>query len=114
VTRLPSYTKTLLEKRPFFKDEHEASYMVGMMVNVTIKAIGSQLRTFVLAVTLYPDWQAAVYNEIHSVVGDVRMVQLPDSPRLPTLREVIKECFRWRPPIPTGELSSVWFPSMRK
>lgn len=26
-----------------------------------------------------------------------------DTPRLPVLSAFIKECLRWRPPIPTGE-----------
>jgi hypothetical protein len=45
-----------------------------------------------------------VYEEIYSVVGDERVLELTDSPWLPTLRAVIKDCFRWRPPIPTGKL----------
>jgi hypothetical protein len=47
-TSLTSYARTLLEKKCFFKDEYEASYMVGMMVNVAIITIGSSLRTFIL------------------------------------------------------------------
>jgi hypothetical protein len=35
-------------------DEYEASYMVGMMVNVAIITIGSSLRTFILAMTMHP------------------------------------------------------------
>jgi Cytochrome P450 len=53
---------------------------------------------------MHPEWQGKVCEEIYSAVDDERVVELADSPRLPTLRAVIKECFRWRPPLPTGKL----------
>jgi cytochrome P450 len=36
------------------------------------------------------------------VLGDRGLATVADSPRLPTLRAVIKECIRWRPPVPAG------------
>jgi cytochrome P450 len=79
--------------------------MAEMMVNVAIITAGSSLRTLFLAMTMHPEWQGRVYEEIYSVVGDERVVELTDSPRLPTLRAVIKDCFRWRPTILTVRIT---------
>lgn len=99
---LPCYSSTLVERRPGFV-QREAAYAVGMMANVAILTTGSPLRTFILAMILHQDWQSALRAEIDNVLGeDDRLVGLEDAPRLPVLRAIIKECFRWRPVIPTG------------
>jgi cytochrome P450 len=99
---LPCYSSTLVEKRPGFA-QREAAYAVGMMANVAILTTGSPLRTFILAMVLHQDWQSALRAEIDNVLGEEdRLVGLEDAPRLPVLRAIIKECFRWRPVIPTG------------
>jgi cytochrome P450 len=98
----PSYARTLLDKGPNFAPR-EAAYAVGMMANVAILTTGSPLRTFLLAMVLHPDWQRALREEVDTVIGEEdRLVGLNDAPRLPILRAIIKECFRWRPVIPTG------------
>ena len=108
--RPPSYTHTLLEKKPGFV-EREAAYAVGMMANVAILTTGSPLRTFMLAMVLHQDWQAMLRAEIDAVVGqEDRLVDLQDAPKLPILRAIIKECFRWRPVIPTGESHTSFAP----
>jgi cytochrome P450 len=43
-----------------------------------------------------------VQDEIDEVCGLEKMPEVADAPLLPTLRAFIKECLRWRPPIPTG------------
>jgi cytochrome P450 len=99
----PSYTSTLLEKAPGFA-QREAAYAVGMMANVAILTTGSPLRTFLLAMVLHQDWQEALRAEVDAVLGEEnRLVGLEDAPELPILRSIIKECFRWRPVIPTGK-----------
>lgn len=98
----PSYSSTLVEKRPGFA-HREAAYAVGMMANVAILTSGSPLRTFLLAMVLHQDWQTALRAEIDTVLGEEdRLLGLDDVPRLPILRAIMKECLRWRPVIPTG------------
>ncbi len=100
--RPPCYSSTLNEKRPGFAPR-EAAYTVGMMANIAILTTGSPLRTFLLAMVLHQDWQRVLQAELDTVLGEEdRLVALDDAPRLPTLRAIIKECFRWRPVIPTG------------
>lgn len=98
----PSYTGTFMEKSPGFP-QREAAYAIGMMANVAILTTGSPLRTFLLAMVLHQDWQRALRAEIDTVIGDEdRLIGPDDASRLPILRAIIKECFRWRPTIPTG------------
>jgi len=40
-------------------------------------------------------------DEIDTVCGD-RPPEMKDIESLPTLRSVVKEVIRWRPPVPTG------------
>jgi cytochrome P450 len=102
-TGSPCYSSTLVEKRPGFA-KREAAYTVGMMANVAILTTGSPLRTFLLAMVLHQHWQAALRAEIDVVLGEEdRLLGLGDAPSVPLLRAVIKECFRWRPVIPTGK-----------
>jgi cytochrome P450 len=50
---------------------------------------------------LHPEWQDKVRKEYDEVIGD-RVVEVTDAPNLPILRACIKECVRWRPPVPLG------------
>jgi cytochrome P450 len=103
-TARPSWTKTYYEsKQQFGFDEHEAAYAVGMMALAGVQTIGSPLNTFVYAMAHYPVWLEKLQEEIDQVCGD-RMPCMADSPRLPTLRAILKEGLRWRPPVPTGKL----------
>jgi cytochrome P450 len=108
-----SYARTYLERRnadklsnsekssAFDFDDREAAYAVGMLCTVAIFTISGPLNTFLLAMTLHQEWQDAVRKEVDTVLGD-RLATLADSPNLPTLRAAIKECFRWKPPVPAG------------
>lgn len=101
----PSWTRTYFEQKEFFGfDEHEAAYAVGMMALAGVQTVGSPLNTFILAMVLHPEWQAKMRNEIDEVCGD-RMPTTSDQPKMPILRAILKECLRWRPPVPTGMLS---------
>ncbi|KAK5064826.1 hypothetical protein LTR84_000660 [Exophiala bonariae] len=103
-----SYAKTYFERksletgsRSFGFDDHEAAYAVGMLVTVAIFTIGGPLYCFFLAMVLHPEWQEKVRKEYDEVIGD-RVVEVGDAPNLPILRAAIKECVRWRPPVPLG------------
>jgi cytochrome P450 len=105
----PSYSSTLVETSPGFPPR-EAAYSVGMMANVAILTSGSPLRTFLLAMVLHQEWQNALREEIDAVLGqEDRLLVMEDAPRLPLLRAIIKECFRWRPVIPTGTIPYAMF-----
>ncbi|KAL6245054.1 hypothetical protein RBB50_007829 [Rhinocladiella similis] len=103
-----SYARTYFERkeaeagsRSFGFDDHEAAYAVGMLVTVAIFTIGGPLYCFFLAMVLHPEWQQKIRDEYDEVIGD-RVVEVSDAPNLPVLRACIKECVRWRPPVPLG------------
>ena len=119
-TAIPSYATTYFElkahhaqKTKSTDGEHdaasfgfantEAGHVIGMLCTMAIFTISGPLNCFLLAMTLHPTWQTAVRAEVCSVL-DARngIASFSDSPRLPTLRAAIKECFRWRPPVPAG------------
>jgi cytochrome P450 len=68
--------------------------------------IGSPLQSYILAMCHYPWWQARVSDEIERVCWG-RCPEWKDREELPTLRAVMKEILRWRPPVPTGEFRLV-------
>ena len=106
-----SYARTYFERkeaetgsRSFGFDDHEAAYAVGMLTTVAIFTIGGPLYCFLLAMVLHPEWQDKVRKELDEVIGG-RVVEVTDAPNLPMLRAAIKECVRWRPPVPLGTLT---------
>lgn len=79
--------------------EDEAAYAIGMTALAGMLTTASIKVNYILAICHFPEWQAALQEEIDRVVGD-RMVVASDAPNLPILRAVIKELIRWRPVIP--------------
>ncbi|KAJ4360915.1 uncharacterized protein N0V89_001484 [Didymosphaeria variabile] len=79
----------------------EAAYMVGMIGLAGVLTTSSCLMTYLLAMTLYPEWQTRVQVEIDEVCGE-RRPEMRDAPRMPVLRAVIMELLRWRPITPSS------------
>jgi cytochrome P450 len=105
----PSYMKMFLEdkanERVASMEDKEGRYVVGMMAIAGALTIGSPLQTYILAMCHYPWWQIRIREEIGRVCGD-RCPEWNDREQLPTLRAVMKEIVRWRPPVPTVEAFS--------
>lgn len=108
-----SYARTYFERmqaakdssssvKDFGFDEAEAANAIGMLCTMAIFTIAGPLYTFLLMMTLHPEWQAKVREEVDRVVGSERIVELTDSADLPVLRACVKECLRWKPPVPLG------------
>lgn len=99
------YVSQYLEgKQQYGLDRKDAVYGVGMMATVAILTLATPLGWLIIAMTLHPEWQKEVCDEIDSQIGD-RMLTLADSPNLPVLRAVILESIRWHPVVPTGQSS---------
>ncbi|KZV76685.1 cytochrome P450 [Peniophora sp. CONT] len=60
------------------------------------------MTTFMLCMTLNPDTQQRARDELDRVVGLDRVPTLDDRKNLPYLNALIKEVFRWAPPVPQG------------
>ena len=95
----PSWMK-MFQEAPFAK-ELEGAYAVGMHGIAGALTIAAPLQTFCLAMCHYPQYLEPLQEELDRVCGD-RMPTNADKPNLPFLRAIIRECIRWRPPVPTG------------
>lgn len=102
-TAAPSWMKIFLEGRSKwgFKSDMEGAYAVGMHGIAGALTIAAPMQTFCLAMAHYPQFLPMLHEELDRVCGDRPPVS-EDRPNLPFLRAVIRECFRWRPPVPTG------------
>lgn len=50
--------------------------------------------------TLYPEVQSKAQAEIQSVIGSDRLPGFDDKDSLPYINAIVKETFRWHPPVP--------------
>jgi cytochrome P450 len=101
----PSYTKMFLEEQEKSGvSEEEGQYIVGMMAIAGALTIGSPMQSYILAMCHYPQWQDTMREEIQRVCGD-KCPTWEDRAQLPTIRAVMKEVIRWRPPVPTGTVT---------
>ena len=64
------------------------------------------MRSFFLAMLIYPEVQARAAAEIQEVVGSDRLPTLADRASLPYCSAVLKELFRWAVVGPLGELEN--------
>ncbi|KIO29647.1 hypothetical protein M407DRAFT_70131 [Tulasnella calospora MUT 4182] len=62
----------------------------------------STFRSFLLAMTLYPEVQAAAHAEIDRVIGRDRMPTFEDRSNTPYITALIQESLRWNPAGPIG------------
>jgi cytochrome P450 len=99
----PSWMKIFLDGRSKwgFKSDLEGAYAVGMHGIAGALTIAAPMQTFCLAMTHYPQFLPMLHEELDRVCGD-RLPVSEDRPQLPFLRAIIRECLRWRPPVPTG------------
>ncbi|KAF2756517.1 cytochrome P450 [Pseudovirgaria hyperparasitica] len=79
----------------------EGAYAVGMHGIAGALTIAAPMQTFCLAMCWYPQFLPLLHEELDRVCGE-RLPCAGDRAELPFLRACIRECFRWRPPVPTG------------
>ena len=63
------------------------------------------IMTFFLAMSINPQIQKRLHDELDAVVGRDRLPTLQDRAELPFLTAVYQECLRWLPGVPTGPSS---------
>lgn len=93
-----SFCRSWLEKEHSFGlNTDEAAYAIGTMFEAGSGTTAAALMSFMLAMVHHPEWQRRLQQEIDAVVGNSRLPNFDDLPRLPTVRAIIKETLRWRP-----------------
>jgi hypothetical protein len=109
----PSYMKMFLEEQEKSGvREEEGQYIVGMMAIAGALTIGSPMQSYILAMCHYPQWQDIMREEIQQACGG-KCPAWEDRANLPTIRAVVKEVIRWRPPVPTGNVTVMAVSSTR-
>lgn len=97
-----SFMRRCLETQPETgMPDLECSYIVGMLGIAGVLTTSSAMMTYLLAMTLHPEWQERVQEEVDRVCGE-RLPVMTDSPQMPVLRAIIMECMRWRPIVPAA------------
>ena len=84
-----------------FRDNLEGAYAIGMHGIAGALTIAAPMQAFCLAMCHYPQYLHMLQEELDMVCPD-RLPTQGDKSQLPFLRAVIRECMRWRPPVPTG------------
>lgn len=90
------------EKRKGFEQEEEAAFLA---FNLIIGAADtSQMSTWIFleAMVNFPDVQEKAREEIEKVVGNDRLPEWNDFESIPYIRCLMKETWRWRPPVALG------------
>lgn len=64
----------------------------------------ASIRSFILAILLYPEVQTKGQSELDSVIGEGRLPTFSDRTSLPYVDCIVKEVLRWRPVAPLGFL----------
>ncbi|KZT01777.1 cytochrome P450 [Laetiporus sulphureus 93-53] len=65
------------------------------------------VKAFILAMSLYPQYQKRAQLEIAEVIGSQKLPTFDDQPRLPYVMAIFKEVLRWAPVAPLGLPHSV-------
>ncbi|KAI9061923.1 cytochrome P450 [Trametes sanguinea] len=106
-TATPSFTATLLEEAAAAGSltaahEDDIKGAAGVIYAAGTDTIVTAMKSFVLAMVLHPEMYKKAQAELDRVVGSDRLPDWEDTDNLPYLDALLKEVFRWNPPVPLG------------
>ncbi|KAE8414345.1 cytochrome P450 [Aspergillus pseudocaelatus] len=87
--------------RAGFTTQEEAAYLSLQLIIGAADTSQISTWSFLEAMLQYPDVQQKARSQIEAVVGD-RLPEFADLERIPYIRCVMKEVWRWRPPVSLG------------
>ncbi|KAL3484193.1 cytochrome P450 [Aspergillus germanicus] len=96
---LPSVIRA--SDRGGFETEEEAAYLALQLIIGAADTSQISTWSFLEAMLQYPDVQQKARAEIEAVVGN-RLPEFADLEHIPYIRCVMKELWRWRPPVSLG------------
>ncbi|KAJ7651122.1 cytochrome P450 [Roridomyces roridus] len=95
-----SFTSTLLEERT--GQDELITWAASAVQAGGSSTTATQLESFFLAMTLYPEVQAEAQEEIDRVVGNGRLPDISDRANMPYMTAFCRELLRWHTVVPTG------------
>ncbi|TBU39014.1 cytochrome P450 [Dichomitus squalens] len=106
-TAAPSLTVTLLEEalaegKLTADYEEDIKGAAGVIYAAGSDTTVTTMKTFVLAMVLHPNVYQRARAELDRVIGPERLPDFEDRESLPYLECVVREVFRWNPPVPLG------------
>ncbi|KAG9220245.1 hypothetical protein CCMSSC00406_0006310 [Pleurotus cornucopiae] len=108
---IPCLTTELLElpdsKSEDVLDESDIKALTATAFAGGIHTVESPLKSFFLAMVLYPEAQRRGRAEIDRVIGPGRSPTLQDQASLPYINAMCKEILRWHPSVPLGVAHSL-------
>lgn len=84
------------------EDEEDIKGVAGTLYAAAEDTSACVITSFILAMVLFPEVFVKAQDEMDDVVGRARLPGLNDREALPYLDAVIKEVYRWNPPVPLG------------
>ncbi|KAI1195959.1 putative cytochrome P450 [Nemania serpens] len=84
------------QKKNGFDDDF-ASYITGTLLEAGSDTSSNTLLGFICAMLVFPEVQSRAQSELDQVVGQDRMPQPQDEPKLQYIRGCVKESLRWMP-----------------
>lgn len=86
-----------------FEDRSEAAYLALMLIMGAADTSKMSSWSFLEAMMRFPDAQAKALTEIEAIVGSAdRLPVYEDLESIPYVRYMMKELWRWRPPVALG------------
>lgn len=104
----PSFMTSLLEKMTqdgclSAEEEYDIKASCLVMYTAGSDTTITSLMTFILAMVLHPHVLDKAQAEIDRVIGSERLPELDDREALPYVDCIVKEVYRWNPPVPLGK-----------
>ncbi|KAI0081411.1 cytochrome P450 [Panus rudis PR-1116 ss-1] len=102
------FVSTLLDEfyqqdsTPTPQDEEDISCAAAVLYGAGTETTANVFAAFILAMTQHPEVLKKAQEEIDRVVGPGRLPDFGDRDSLPYLDCIIREVFRWHPPVPMG------------
>jgi len=83
-------------------DELDIKGAAAALYGAGVDTSASVVETFILAMLHYPEVYRKAQEEIDRVIGNRRLPEIADRKSLPYFEAIVKELYRWHPPLPLG------------
>lgn len=82
--------------------DEEIDFLLGNLLEGGTDTVATTTLVFFQAMINFPEVQAAAQKQIDEVVSDTEIPGWGHRDKLPIVTQIVKECLRWRPPVPAS------------